>query len=178
MIMISVISSNELQAERQALAGCVLRLNRWLVDQGEEERVSLEKWEYLDSEMGGGPQAGGVQPGGTGLRRGGGVVLAEVRALHGAGVERSAGGNPGKAAREAAGGVVQGRGGRGNVGGAGGVPGTSGSGMAGPGEAVLVDGRVAGPVHGDGAGTAGGRRNPDAGRGREGKVRAEVTIRT
>ena len=34
------------------MAGCVLRLNRWLVDQGEDERVSLEKWEYLDSSMG------------------------------------------------------------------------------------------------------------------------------
>ena len=52
MIKIFVASSNELQAEREALAGCVLRLNRWLVDRGEEERVSLEKWEYLDSSMG------------------------------------------------------------------------------------------------------------------------------
>ena len=52
MIKIFVASSKELQAEREALAGCVLRLNRWLVDQGEEERVTLEKWEYLDSSMG------------------------------------------------------------------------------------------------------------------------------
>jgi hypothetical protein len=52
MIKIFVASSNELQAEREALAGCELRLNRWLVDRGEEERVSLEKWEYLDSSMG------------------------------------------------------------------------------------------------------------------------------
>jgi hypothetical protein len=52
MIKIFVASSNELKAEREALAGCVLRLNHWLVDRGEEERVALEKWEYLDSSMG------------------------------------------------------------------------------------------------------------------------------
>lgn len=52
MIKIFVASSNELEAEREELAGSVLRLNRWLVDRGEEERVALEKWEYLDSAMG------------------------------------------------------------------------------------------------------------------------------
>lgn len=52
MVKIFVTSSNELEAERVGLAGSVLRLNRWLADRGEEERVSLEKWEYLDSAMG------------------------------------------------------------------------------------------------------------------------------
>lgn len=52
MIKIFVASSNELEAEREELAGPVLRLNRWLLDRGEEERVALEKWEYLDSAMG------------------------------------------------------------------------------------------------------------------------------
>ena len=52
MIKVFVASSNELQAEREELAGPVLRLNRWLLDRGEEERVALEKWEYLDSAMG------------------------------------------------------------------------------------------------------------------------------
>lgn len=52
MVKIFVASSNELEEERKGLAGPVLNLNRWLVDRGEEERVVLEKWEYLDSSMG------------------------------------------------------------------------------------------------------------------------------
>ena len=52
MIKIFVASSNELQAEREALAGCELRLNGWLVDRGEEERVERSMWEYQDSSMG------------------------------------------------------------------------------------------------------------------------------
>ena len=52
MVKIFVASSNELEEERKGLAGPVLNLNRWLVDRGAEERVALEKWEYLDSSMG------------------------------------------------------------------------------------------------------------------------------
>jgi len=52
MMKIFVASSSELKDEREVLSGPVLRLNRWLVDRGEEERVSLEKWEYQDSSMG------------------------------------------------------------------------------------------------------------------------------
>lgn len=52
MIKIFVASSSELAEERKGLAGPVLKLNRWLADRGEEERVVLEKWEYLDSAMG------------------------------------------------------------------------------------------------------------------------------
>ena len=52
MIKIFVASSSELKDEREALAGPVLRLNRWLVDRGEEERVAQEAWEYMDSSMG------------------------------------------------------------------------------------------------------------------------------
>ena len=52
MIKIFVASSSELKDEREALAGPVLRLNRWLVDRGEEERVAKEAWEYMDSSMG------------------------------------------------------------------------------------------------------------------------------
>ena len=52
MIKIFLASSSELKDEREALAGCVLRLNRWLVDRGEAERVERSMWEYLDSSMG------------------------------------------------------------------------------------------------------------------------------
>ena len=52
MIKVFVASSNELEAEREELAGVVKNLNGWLYSCGEEERVVLEKWEYLDSSMG------------------------------------------------------------------------------------------------------------------------------
>ena len=52
MIKIFVASSNELEAEREELAGAVQDLNGWLYSRGEDERVALEKWEYLDSSMG------------------------------------------------------------------------------------------------------------------------------
>ena len=52
MMKIFVASSSELKDERDELSGPVLRLNRWLADRGEEERVALAKWEYLDSSMG------------------------------------------------------------------------------------------------------------------------------
>ncbi len=52
MIKVFVASSNELQAEREELAGVVQALNGWLYSRGEDERVAVEKWEYLDSSMG------------------------------------------------------------------------------------------------------------------------------
>jgi hypothetical protein len=52
MIKVFVASSNELEAERKELAGVVQDLNGWLYSRGEEERVAVEMWEYLDSAMG------------------------------------------------------------------------------------------------------------------------------
>lgn len=52
MIKVFVASSNELKDERDELAVPVLGLNGWLYSRGLEERVALEKWEYLDSSMG------------------------------------------------------------------------------------------------------------------------------
>lgn len=52
MIKVFVASSNELKDERDELAVPVLGLNGWLYSRGVEERVGLEKWEYLDSSMG------------------------------------------------------------------------------------------------------------------------------
>ena len=52
MIKVFVASSNELKDERGELAVPVLGLNGWLYSRGVEERVALEKWEYLDSSMG------------------------------------------------------------------------------------------------------------------------------
>ena len=52
MIKMFVASSNELKDEREEMAEVVQNLNGWLYSRGEEERVALEKWEYLDSSMG------------------------------------------------------------------------------------------------------------------------------
>ncbi len=52
MIKVFVASSSELAQEREKLAGVVQKMNGWLHDRGAEERVYLEKWEYLESSMG------------------------------------------------------------------------------------------------------------------------------
>ena len=49
---IFLASSNELNHEREYLAGVVFYLGRLLHDMGSEQRVELVKWEYLDSSMG------------------------------------------------------------------------------------------------------------------------------
>ena len=49
---IFLASSNELNHEREYLAGVVFCLGRLLHDLGSEQRVELVKWEYLDSSMG------------------------------------------------------------------------------------------------------------------------------
>ena len=49
---IFLASSNELNHEREYLAGVVFYLGRLLHDMGAEQRVELVKWEYLDSSMG------------------------------------------------------------------------------------------------------------------------------
>ena len=49
---IFLASSNELNHEREYLAGVVFCLGRLLHDMGLEQRVELVKWEYLDSSMG------------------------------------------------------------------------------------------------------------------------------
>ena len=49
---IFLASSNELNHEREYLAGVVFYLGRLLHDMGLEQRVELVKWEYLDSSMG------------------------------------------------------------------------------------------------------------------------------
>ena len=52
VIKVFVASSDELREERAELATPVLGLNGWLYSRGEDERVVLEKWEYLPSSMG------------------------------------------------------------------------------------------------------------------------------